>query len=209
VIFSIGLLLACLPALPLRADYLVTFLDGKTVRTPSYWIQGKKLHLAGVRETVNVYDVKSVESENLTPDEIKAHDTSLDGFRSQVLKLLETETDLAVAQADALQKISQFPVGRKNAIPGGEKKALRAALTDQEGKVAALLNDWRNLKLPDFSLVKMRDIKELMLLSLDASLEQAIRFVDKDDPTHFAYARANLGQYASFEDTFRDALPWE
>jgi hypothetical protein len=210
VIVVSGLILALLiQASPLKADYLLTLYDGKTVQTRSYWIQADKLFLSDSPGSLNAYDVKSVSAENLAPDEAKAHDAAMAAFRSQTEALLASEKGLAASQEEFLKKISAYPVGRKNAIPKADRKALRAGLTDLRSKVSALLDDWRNAKVPDLSLVKIRDIKVVQLISLDASLAQALMFVGRNDPSYFAYARADLDQYAAFEETFREALPWK
>jgi hypothetical protein len=209
VIFSLGFLVAFLVAVPLRADYLINRLDGKTIKTQDYWIQGKKVYFDQGRETTDVYEVKYIIGQDLTKEEVLAHGAAMDALHKQVLQLLSVETDLAVIQGDTLKKISEFPVGKKNAMSKGEKKAFRAGLKAQKEKVVALLGDWRDMKLPEMSLIKMRDIKSLQLLSLEASLDQALKYVDKNDPTYFEYAKANLAQYATFESNFREALPWK
>jgi hypothetical protein len=205
----LGLILAVLSAAPLRADYLITDADGRSVRTRSYWIQDRKLHLAEGQETLDAYSIRSITAEKLTPDEVEAHDAAVDAFRSLTADLLSREKELVGIQDDTLKKISGFQVGRKNAISKKEKKSLSKGLAAQKEKVEILLADWRKARLPDYSLIRMRDIKELQLIALNASLGQAHRYVLKGDPSSFAYARANMEQYASFDDTFREATPWK
>lgn len=209
MIFAAGLIMALLTAAPLRADYVVTRYDGTTVTAPSYWIQNDKLYLSNSTEPMSAYAVKDIAAQNLTPAEIKDRDDAMEVLHAQALELLSKETDLALAQAQALSRIAGYPVGRKNAIPRKDRKALKAELAARKGKVSSLLADWKNLRLPDLSLVKMRDIKVLQLYCLHASMEQAIRFVDKNDPSNFEHSKADLGQYAAFDETFREAFPWK
>jgi hypothetical protein len=196
-------------AAPLRADYVVTRIDGTSLKTHSYWIQGRNLHFSEGRAPIDPYSVKNVIEKDLTPGQAAEHKAAMEAFEDLALTLLATETDLAVAQAQTLARLSEFPLGDRKALSRKEKKALTADLNARRQKVAALLADWENMKLPDFSLINARDIKGLQLLALDASLEQAVKYVDKRDPTCFEYARANLGQYAAFEDTFQDAASWK
>lgn len=209
MILSLGLLLAVLSASPLRAGYLVALLDGTTLEVPAYWVQGSRLHHSGGLADLDAYQVKSVKAENLTEQDVKAHEAAMGAFRSQVSLLLEREGELVSVQVGMLKKLSEFPAGRKNAVPRKEKKALKAAIGAETDRARALLEDWRALRLPDFSLIRMRDVKVVQLLCLEASLEQARRFVSGSDPSPLAYARANLDQYASFHAAFRDALPWK
>jgi len=209
VIFSLGLLLAVLSASPLRAGYLVTLIDGTTVEVPAYWVQGGRLYHSEGLADLDAYRVRSVKAENLTEQDVKAHEAAMEAFRSQVSLLLEREGELVSVQVGMLKKLSEFPAGRKNAVPRKEKKALQAAIGAETDRAKALLEDWKALKLPDFSLIRLRDVKVVQLLSLEASLDQARRFVSGGDPSPLAYARANLDQYASFDAALRDALPRE
>jgi hypothetical protein len=209
VILISGLILALLPAAPLKADYLLTLHDGRTVKTRSYWVQDARLYLSDSPGVLDVYSVKSASAENPTPDEAKAHEAAVEAFRSQAAALLGAEKGLAARQEETLKELSTYPVGKRNAIPKADRKALKAGLTDLRSKMSALLNGWRAVKLPDLSLVRMRDIKVVQLVSLDASLTQALSFVNRNDPSYFEYAKADLAQYASFEEPFQDALPWK
>lgn len=208
MIFSLGLLLAVLSASPLRAGYLVTLIDGTTVNVAAYWVQGGRLYHSDGLADLDAYRVRSVAAENLTGQEIKEHEAAMAAFRSQVSLLLEREGKLVSAQEGMLKKLSEYPAGKRNAVPKKEKKALKAAIGAEADRARALLEDWKALKLPDFSLIRMRDVKTVQLLSLEASLDQARRFASGGDPSPLAYARANLDQYASFHAAFRDALPW-
>ncbi|HNY63964.1 MAG TPA: hypothetical protein PKM41_00915 [Deltaproteobacteria bacterium] len=200
------LLLAVLPAAPLRADYLVTGIDGRTFRADSYWVQGGKMHFPEGQPPVNVYDVRSVTPENLSPEKERAREAAMDAFFRQVSELEETEKALAAGQAETLKKISVYPVGKREAIDPEAKQGLEDVLEVEEEKAAGLMSAWREMKLPDFGLLRARDVKTLQLLSLESSISQAYRYVRTGDPSYYEYAEAHLIQYIAFMDTFTEAL---
>jgi len=206
VIVLAGILLAFLPAAPLRADYLVTGIDGTTFRADSYWIQGGKMRFPEGRQPVDVYDIRSVAPENLTPEDERAREAAMDAFFRQVSGLEETERALAAGQAETLKKISAYPVGKRDAIDPEARQGLEDVLALEEEKAAGLMSAWREMKLPDFDLLRARDVKTLQLLSLESSISQALRYVRTGDPSYYEYAEAHLIQYVAFMDAFTEAL---
>lgn len=209
-IITFGLFLSLVPAGPLRADYVITGNDGKVARAGSYFIQGDTLHVYEGTSSFNVYDITSVTAERLTPDEVKRYDTALKEFRKPVNDLLAREETVADAYGVLLEKLIDPPAGKKAGdLPSKEKKAIRKSLEGLKGDTARLMEAWRQIMLPDFSLLLMRDIKKLELLSLESSIEQSLKYVGTGDPTCREYAKAYMSQALSFEKSFRENLPWK
>jgi hypothetical protein len=202
-----GILLTVLCVSSLRADYVITGNDGKVTRAGSYWIQGDKLFLQNGTGTINVYGIKSVAGENLSEDEIKKNDELMSKMRKDVDGLLSREKVIMDAQSADISKIIES--ASANTLDSGKKKAFMADLKENRGSLDQLKDTWKKVKLPDFSLVLVRDIKILQLLSLETSIDQTAKFVKTGDPTFREQAKAQLGMAKSFDEHFKAALPWK
>lgn len=198
------------PAGPLKADYVITEINGTVTRAESYLIRGDTLKVLDDSAELNVYNVRSVTPENLPPDEVKRFDRAMDELRGQVAGLLAREGKVAQAHDALLTKITGPQAGKAvEGLTPGEKKATEKTLEGLAEDTRDLMESWRLITLPSFSLLLMRDIKKLELLSLKSSIEQLLAYVETGDPTHREYAGAHMSQAESFEKRFRETLPWQ
>lgn len=203
------LILNIFPASASRADYLLTGPSGETIGTSSYWIQGSLLYFAEDREPLNVYEVRSVRADDLTEEQVERREQAMQEFRAQVLALLEQEDVIFQAHADQLAEISGGGEPIDELLDPDRRKALKREFRSRDKALEDLKSAWNELRLPEYSLLLMRDIKMLQIVSLEASAEQALNYVKSGDPTNREYAREHLRQAESFQESFLDALPWE
>lgn len=211
IAFCCCLVLAVFFAGPLRADYAITGFDGKVTTVKSYWIEGQKLFFPdGEGSSLDVYTVKSVTGVNQTVEQAKQHDEAMQAFRNQVSEFLKKEKAIADAQTAHLDKIIRLAAEKKiESLGRKEKKAFRNDLKTLEQSIEELMNEWKQAKLPDFSLLLLRDTKVLQLVSLDASIEKSIKYIESADPTNREYAKAHMFQYGSFAESVKAAEPWK
>ena len=203
------LILNIFPAAAAWADYLVTLHGGETVRTSGYRIRGDMLFFAEDRDPVNAYEVLSVREEDLSKEQAREREEALQEVRRLVSGLLGREEAVLRDQADLMAEITERETATGTALEPKERKALRPVLASRRQAVAGLKAAWRDLELPDHALLLTRDIKMLQLMSLEASVEHAMRYANSADPTSREYAWEHLRQVFSFQESFRDALPWE
>jgi len=188
---------------------LVTGSSGETIGTSSYWIQGGLLYLTEGREPLNVYEVRSVRADHPSEEQMERHDQAMEAFRAQVLALLEQEEAIFQVHADQVAEMSGDGEPIDELLDPDRRKRLKREFRSRDKALEDLKVAWNELRLPEYSLLLMRDIKLLQLVSLDASAEQALNYVESDDPTTLAYAREHLRQAKSFQESFLEALPWE
>ncbi len=203
------LILNIFPASAAQADYLVTGPSGETIGTSSYWIQGSLLYLTGGREPLNVYEVCSVRADLLSEEQMERHDQAMEEFRAQVLALLDQEEVMFRVHADQLAEMSGDGEPIDELLDPDRRKRLKRELRSRDKAMENLKIAWNELRLPEYSLLLMRDIKILQIVSLEASVEQALNYVESGDPTNLAYAREHLRQAKSFQESFLEALPRE
>lgn len=203
------LILNILSAAPAWAGYLVDLPDGQTVSTSGYWIQGDMLYFAEDRDPVNVYEVQSVRQDVLTEAEMRDREEAMEEVRSLVAGLLGREEAALKGQADLMAGITERETTTGTVLDPKERKSLLSGLMSRARAVEDLRAAWSRLRLPDYSLLLARDIKMLQLMSLDASVEQALAYAESGDPTNREYAWEHLRQAVAFQESFREALPWE
>lgn len=203
-----GLVLAVFSAGPLWADYTVTYFSGKVIYTKAYWIEGSELFLSEGVTPVDVYEIESITARNMSPDEVKGHTAVMNAFCSEAAQFLKREKVIADMQAANVAFISEKAAGPgiKN-LTRKEKKAFISDLKALEGSLVELINAWKQSRIPDFSLLLVRDIKLLQLSSLEASIEKTVKYAGSQDPTYREYAKAHMAQYSSFEESFKERLP--
>ncbi len=196
--------------MPLYGGYVITSIDGAVTRTGSYYIESNRLHVSE-GEPLKVYEVRSVRPEGLSQDELREHEAAMQAFRSLIMEIQASEREIVDAQAAVIREIQDLGVvGRTDRhIDPARKKELGKELVSLKEKALLIAKRLRQSRLPDFSLLKARDIKLLQVLSLEESIEQTRRYLKKADPSSIAYAEAQLRQAASFNESFQAALPWK
>ncbi len=215
IIKAVAFLLAFIPvALSgslLHAGYVITGIDGTVTRTQSYYIENNLLHVFEGPEPLNVYRIRTVDAEDLSEDVRREKNASMQIFRNLVDDIQGAEKGITDAQTEILKEIEDLGVvGRTGKhIDSTRKKAFRKELASLKNRTALITKTLRQARLPDFSLLKARDIKLLQVLSLEASIDQTLRYLKNEDPTSIAYAEAQLRQAASFNESFQAALPWK
>ncbi|HQG32840.1 MAG TPA: hypothetical protein PLA83_12995 [Deltaproteobacteria bacterium] len=204
-----GILIVVLCASPRqsRADYVITGNDGTVTRASGYWIQGDRMFLQGASEPVSVYGIKSVTEENPTEDAVKRKDELMQEMRRDMDELLVREKAIMDVQSAAIARIAG--PNPSQAFDSRTRKAFLADLEGSKERLDQLKDAWRTMKLPDFSLLRMRDIKMLQLMSLKTSIEQTAKYVKTGDPTYSESARVQLGMAESFERRFEADLSSE
>lgn len=203
------LILTIFPAAALRADYLVTGPAGETISTRSYLIRGGMLYFAEDREPMNAYQVRSVREEDLSEDQIGQREEALRELRCQVGVLMERENAILKEQTGLLAEISEREARTDTGLESKERKSFQPGLESRRRGVRDLKVAWRELELPEYSLLLMRDIKMLQLMALEASVDHALKYTESGDPTNREYAWEHLRQTISFQESFREALPWK
>ncbi len=203
------LILNIFPAAAAWADYLVTGPSGETIGTRNYWIQGSLLSFAEDREPLNVYEVRSVRDEELTEEQMERRERAMQEFRAQVLSFLKQEEAILRVHADQLAEISEGSGTIDELLDPDRRKMLKREFQSRDKALEDLKSSWRELRLPEYSLLLTRDIKILQLVSLEASAEQALNYAESGDPTNLEYAREHLRQAEAFQESFREALPCE
>jgi len=190
-----------------RADYVITGNDGKVTRASDYWIQGDRMFLRDGADSINVYGVKSVDEESPSRDALEQKDELMQAMQKEMDELLVREKALMDAQSAAITGVTD--PSSSHAFDSRAKKAFLADLEGSKGRLDEIWDAWRRMKLPHFSLLRMRDIKMLQLMSLKTSIEQTAKFVKTGDPTYRESAKIQLGMAGSFEERFRAYLPGE
>lgn len=202
------LILNIFPAAAAWADYLITGPSGETIGTSGYWIQGSLLYSDEGREPLNAYEVPSVRADDLTEEQVELRNRAMQEFRAQVLALLEQDEAILRVHTDQLKEMSRDGEPVDEVLDPDRRKELKREFRSRDKALEDLKATWNELRLPDYSLLMMRDIKILQIVSLEASVEQALNYVESGDPTNLAYAREHLRQAKSFQESFLEALPW-
>lgn len=185
---------------------MITGNDKKVTKTKHYWIQEDKLSTAE-GAAIDVYSVKSVDAENLSQEEVKEHDELMEKTRRLIEGLLSKEKSIMDAQSANVAKIAR--PGAEKALDSRDRKTFIADLRKLEDSLDELREMWKKMTLPDFSLLYMRNIKILQLMSLETSIEHTIRYAETGDPTYREYAKVQMDQVRSFDESFKTALPWK
>jgi len=167
------------------------------------------LYFAEDRDPVNVYEVQSVRQDALTEADMRDREEAMEEVRSLVAGLLGREEAALKGQADLMAGITERETTTGTVLDPKERKSLLSGLISRARAVEDLRAAWSRLRLPDYSLLLARDIKMLQLMSLDASVEQALAYAESGDPTNREYAWEHLRQAVAFRESFREALPWE
>jgi len=183
---------------------VITGNDGTVARTADYWIQGDKLFLGDSAHSLDVYGIKTVTGENLPQDTLEKKDELVQETRKDMDDLLNREQEIMNAQSSVITRITEPASG--TVFDSKSRKSFLAEVEGNKGKLDALTGAWRRLRLPEFSLLRMRDVKMLQLMSLKTSMEQTVKFVKTGDPTYRESARVQMGMARSFDESFKTYL---
>lgn len=184
---------------------MITENEGKIIRAAGYWIQGDRMFLNNGADSIDVYRVKSVAEENPSEDALKEKGKLAQGMRRDIEGLLVREKPVMEAQSAGIAKVSGS--NSDHPLDSKAKKAFLAGLEANRDSLGRLREDWKKVRLPDFSLLRMRDIKLLQFMSLEASIDQTAKFMKTGDPTYRESAKVQMGMAKSFDESFREALP--
>jgi hypothetical protein len=189
------------------ADYVITGYNGTVTRVTGYRIQGNRMFLQDSSGSINVYGIKSVVEENPSEDAVEMKNELILEVCKNVDDLTSREKAVMDAQSERISKIDGPACA--NTFDSRRKKAYIADLVENRGRLDGIMDAWRNLSLPDFSLLLVRDIKILQLLSLQTSIDQTVKFVKSGDPTYREQAKAQMGMARSFDENYARILPWK
>jgi len=186
------------------AGYTITTSSGRVVHTESYWISKNLLFVGDDREPLRLYSITAIEEDHTSDEERSAHEEEMNGFFGEIDAFLERERGF-IEKHEVNQKIiegltgllPQGPASRKE-IRGYKKDMKRLIRESRE-----LRDDWDDMILPDRSLVILREIKSLQLMSIGLAIEEKVRFIKTWDPTHREYAIEHCRQARSFDEAFK------
>ncbi|MBN1636449.1 MAG: hypothetical protein JW920_08040 [Deltaproteobacteria bacterium] len=193
-----------------QAKYIIATTDGEFT-AECYWIQQGSVHFCEGYKAIALKDLKSIEVREESELSSQMHREAITRFRRYTIWLHTKDCEVLKAEnelAELMQYIARLIDSGKISPRFKDAKHVSATQLELlEQRVKALQQAWADLRVPDKSLLILRETKRLEHSALNLSIGEAKRFLKTGDPTHYAYFREHARQAGDFHKKFEDYFP--
>lgn len=180
-----------------------------TITTDCYRIHGSQLFLCD-GTAFELRDIISIDTANITEHEQQKQQEAIAEFYEKVHLLLGMEGDFSILEKrcqEVLEYIVSLKAGAKNARRLGDAAAdAQTMLQRLEHEAKQMRGKWKDLEIPERTLVMLRDIKILEYHARILAYQEWLKFLKTSNPTLREYAKEHTRQARNFGMSFQQHL---